>query len=90
MHVYVFSHVCKKTVLYSYTYIHIYSYTYIHNGCLHLYDQYHCLNASLKQTDQSRMEVAKAFKLYTLNVANLITLLNEIQYTTRDACRIDP
>lgn len=44
----------------------------------------------LNQIDQSRMEVAKAFKLYTLNVANFITLLNEIQYTTRDACRIDP
>lgn len=77
----------KKTVLYSYTYINILT---VNQYCLHLYDQHHCLNASLKQIDQSRMEVAKAFKLYTLNVANLITLLNEIQYTTRDACRIDP
>lgn len=87
MHVYVFSHVCKKTVLYSYTYINKLT---VNQYCLHLYDQYHCLNASLKQIDQSRMEVAKAFKLYTLNVANFITLLNEIQYTTRHSRRIDP
>lgn len=77
----------KKTVLYSYTYINKLT---VNQYCLHLYDQYHCLNASLKQIDQSRMEVAKAFKLYTLNVANFITLLNEIQYTTRDSRRIDP
>lgn len=80
----------KNRTVQLYIYTYIYSYTYIHNGCLHLYDQYHCLNAYLNQIDQSRMEVAKAFKLYTLNVANFITLLNEIQYTTRDSCRIDP
>lgn len=86
MHVYVFSHVCKKNrtvqlYIYQYTYSQSILFTFIWSASL-----FKCFSL----IDQSRMEVAKAFKLYTLNVANFITLLNEIQYTTRDSRRIDP